>query len=167
MKKATVLLMLLISISVVKAQPYVTLGATNKGCTLGGGYVYKHLDMSVLYDTPWESVAESRSLGINLGYKIMLSHWGEDDFVFTPTAGFTNMRSRVFRMDINKDGQKIYTLARKYSTPLPVFGFEIGQNSFNTRFSLVYKYSDTHYFGLSARAFLDKLLKKGGFKSTY
>ena len=160
MKKATVLIMLLISISIANAQSYFTLGVTGKGCTVGGGFVYKHLDASILYDTPFESESGSRSLGINLGYQMLLSHWGEDDAVFTPTIGLSNLRTRVYRQDINKDGQKSETLTGKYSTLYPVVGFEIGSNMSDGRLSLVYKYMEQNYYGISIRVFFINHSKK-------
>ena len=167
MKKATVLLMLLISISIANAQSYFTIGMSLKGPTIGAGVVYKHLDAALLYDTPIESVSGSRSLGINLGYKINLTNYGEEDFIFTPTIGITNLRTRIFGTTINKDGQKIEAMTGKYSTLYLVPGFEIGENVANGRVSLIYKHIEQNYYGLSIRVFLDKIFKKGGFRENF
>ena len=168
MKKATVLIMLLISISIANAQSYFTLGATGKGASMGIGRVFKHrVDVSVLYDTPFESVSGSRSLGINLGYQINLTGYGEEDLTFLPTIGLTNLRTRVYRQETNEGGQKSETMTGKFSTLYLVPGFEVGQNVANGRVSLVYKHIEKNYYGLSIRVFLDKIFKKGGFRENF
>lgn len=168
MKKVIVLAMLLIGISIsVAAQPYFTLGATQKGCSVGGGVIYKHLDASLLYDTPFESVSGSRSLGVNLGYKINLSNWGEEDFIFTPTVGLTNLRTRIFRQDTNEAGQHSETMTGKRSILYFVPGFELGENVNNGRISFIYKHIEQNYYGISIRVFLEKIFKKGGFRENF
>ena len=71
----------------VNAQFYLSLGAQTKGATLGTGVLYKHIDMSFLYDTPFDSKTDSKSISLNVGRQIMLSNWGEDDFSITPLIG--------------------------------------------------------------------------------
>ncbi len=167
MKKATVVLMLLIS-NFANAQSYFTLGATNKGSSMGVGRVFKHrVDVSILYDTPFESVSGSRSLGINVGYQINLTGYGEEDLTFLPTIGITNLRTRQFKIVYNEGGQKWEELTGKTSKLYFVPGFEIGQNVANGRVSLVYKRIEKNYYGLSIRVFLDKIFKKGGFKENF
>ena len=155
MRKITIVFAVILMVTqATKAQFYGTLGAQTKGATMGAGFVYRHLDASILYDTPFASESGSRSLGISLGYEMMLSHWGEDDYVFTPTFGVSNLRTRVYQMDINKEGQKIYTMTGKYSTLYPVYGFELGQNLKDGRFSLVYQHMEQPYYGMSIRVFI-------------
>ena len=167
MKKATVLIMLLVSISIANAQTYFTLGATGKGVSIGVGIIIKHIDAAFLYDTPFESVSGSRSLGINLGYKINLTHYGEEDFVLTPTLGFTNLRTRMFKFVYNESGQKWEVPNGKYSTLYFVPGFEFGENVANGRVSLIYKYIERNYYGLSIRVFMNKIFKPGGFRENF
>ena len=168
MKQAlTILALLIININIANAQSYFTLGAQNKGASMGIGMIHNRFDMSILYDTPFESVSGSRSLGLNIGYKINLSNWGEDDYIFTPTIGLINLRTRVFTKEINKDGQTIEFMSGKFSTLYLVPGFEIGENINNGRFSLIYKRIEKNYFGISIRVFMDKIFKKGGFRENF
>lgn len=168
MKKVlSILVIQIIIFNIANAQSYFTIGAQNKGVTIGLGMIQDRYDLSLLYDTPFESVSGSRSLGVNLGYKINLSNWGEDDYIFTPTIGLTNLRTRVFSSTVNKDGQTIEFMSGKYSTLHLVPGFEIGENINNGRFSLIYKRIEKNYYGISIRVFMDKIFKKGGFRENF
>ena len=92
---------------------------------------------------------------------------GQGRLYFYPNNWFTNLRTRVFTKEINKDGQTIEFMSGKFSTLYFVPGFEIGENINNGRFSLIYKRIENNYFGISIRVFMDKIFKKGGFRENF
>ena len=151
MKKLILSAYILIICTTSKAQVYVSLGWSNNGATMGAGALYKHIDASFLYDTDFNKRGK-KNVSFNIGRAIMLSHWGEDDWLVTPIVG------------VAETYYKIYNSCR-YIPPVettethPVYGFEFGQNLMDGRFVFIYKHSNSDYYGASIRVNIIQLAK--------
>ena len=151
MKKLLFTAYILILCTTSKAQVYVSLGWQNKGATMGAGALYKHIDASVLFDSDFTKRGK-KNISFNIGRAIMLSHWGEDDWLVTPIVGVSNTYYKIYNSC--KDIPPIDVKETR-----PVYGFEFGENIMDGRVVFVYKHSYTDFYGLTIRASIIQLAK--------
>ena len=151
MKKLLLSAYILLLCTTSKAQIYVSMGWQNNGATMGAGALYKHIDASFLYDSDFTKRGK-KNVSFNIGTPIMLSNWGEDDWLVTPIVGVANTYYKIYNSCKNIAPINV-------TETHPVYGFEFGQNLMDGRFVFVYKHSNSDYYGISARVFIIQLQK--------
>lgn len=152
MKKSLIALLYMLLISTaLKAQVYVNAGWNNKGATMGAGALYKNIDGSLMFGTDFTKRGV-KNLGFSIGRQILLSHWGEDDWLIMPVIGVNNTYSKIY-------ASCKYIKPREVTTTKPSYGFDLGNNQGDGRIVFSYQHSDTDHYGIAIRVNIIQLQK--------
>ena len=133
--------------SQLSAQPYASIGFTNKGVNGGIGMLAGGIDLNIQYDHPMSSVDKPALLAFTVGKQFLFnekeySHWN-----ITTSIGYVNCTYKDLSLYDTQD--KI----TKVSEFRPVYLAEIGYNSNLGRISFVVKRCETMYYGATMRCF--------------
>jgi hypothetical protein len=149
MKTLTTLLILIITLPCV-AQPYVALGLQNKGFNMSSGIVSPEgVDIGVQFKTPLSMADQASILSMTIGKQINFNE-EEDGYSITPQIGGGWLRVKDFTL-YDKD-PVLPVIQRSYIRP--VYGIELNKDSYMGRMSLVVKYIDKVYYGVTMKVFL-------------
>ncbi len=167
MKQLTLLAIFLILRSVTFPQPFLKFAATNKGleCSIGAISGDGGFESTLSYKFSMTRVDKPQIVSITIGKQILLTHEEEDNYSITPVVGYGYLRWKDFSLydaaiPSNTGSAAGGPLPEVYNEGImsmregrPVFGLELGKDSYMGRVGLTANWCKDFYFGVNLRIF--------------
>jgi len=149
MKKILPILTLLITLSTVVlfAQPFLGLGATNKGINIQAGAWIEDVEISAAYKIPVIKNDIASIASLSAGYRV-----GKH---LIPSIGIANYRVKDFT-EYNADPTGKSAIVQ-ISEVHPIYGLEAGYNSYCGRVFAQANYCKGFYFGVGIKMFTNPI----------
>jgi hypothetical protein len=169
-KKNTLLLLCVISGVTLSAQPFIKFAATNKGFETSIGALSKDggIESTLSYKFSMIQADKPSILSIAVGKQILISGYDENNYSITPTIGYGYLHWKDFSKYDAAECPPPNSLPPGTSAgPLPivddaiiemkaykpVFGVEVGKDSYMGRVGLTANWCNEFYFGINLRIF--------------
>jgi len=144
------IMLLLFFAGKIRAQPFIGIGLLNKGAQFQLGMLSGEggISVSLAVKKPFTHNDKPTVISLNVGKEILLSHNDEDNYSVTPSFGLGNYRVKDYSLyDTGKDE------IIQVSEIKPVYGIEIGKDSYLGRLYINANYCKGLYYGIGFKMF--------------
>ncbi|MEO7535860.1 MAG: hypothetical protein ABIU30_18510 [Ferruginibacter sp.] len=150
MKKLFLSVALLITANAF-AQPFIGIGATNRGANLQAGILAEKVELTFAAKIPFTRVDIPTVLSLTAGKQFLLSNKDEDNYSLTTSLGIASHTIKDFtKYNADETGASpIITV----NTIRIIYGLEIGKDSYLGRFYVAANYCHGFYYGVGIRIF--------------
>ena len=133
------------------AQPFLALGATNKGANFQVGIVANKMEFTVAYKLPFSAVDVPSILSLSMSKLFFISHHEKDNYSFAPSIGVANYLVKNFdNYDADPTGKSAII---QEAVVKPLYGLEIGKDGYRGRVFISANYCKSFYFGMGMKVF--------------
>lgn len=151
MKKFLSLIACTLIIAASYCQPFAGLGLTNKGVNFQAGALISGIEITAAAKRPYSRNDIPLIYSLSVGKQILLTDNQEDNYSITPSIGYANYRIKDFTA-YDKDPTGA-TGPVQISTFTPIYGLELGKDSYMGRVFISANYCKGLYFGMGIKIF--------------
>lgn len=127
------------------SQPFIGIGASNKGIPVSFGLLAKKVEIKGTFIRPYPHKPIVSAL--TLGYQINLTDYEKDNYSITPSIGYSNVRWKDFSR--YKEDDLIIQVNQFH----PAYGLELGKDLFLGRFYMAGNYYNAFYLSFGIKAY--------------
>jgi len=132
----------------VFSQPFLSMGAGDKGIQFQLGVLNEGTEITFSYKTPMTKNDVAKIASLSFGKQILLSNREEDNYSLTPSIGMANYRVKDFsKYDAGEDN------IIQVSQFKPVYSIELGKDAYMGRMFISASYCRNPYFVVGFKVF--------------